>query len=196
MPSKALIEAIAVTVELTRGQVTRAAAAVMADDLAQYPEDQVIVALKRCRRELSRPMTIADVVARIEDGRPGPEEAWAHVFPMLGDESVSVVWTEEESQAFFACRSLEHDPVAARMAFLEAYRKAALDARTGGLPVRWSHCLGHDAAGREAVLVEAERLGRLPASVVAGLLPYRAPPAANVMALVDASRVAKTKEAA
>lgn len=188
--SEALLEAIAVTAELTGTQLSAPAAAVLADDLSRYPEGQVLIALTRCRREIRTRLTVADVVARIEDGRPGPEEAWAHCCSLLGDERLSIVWTAEEKAAFFACSALADDQVAARMAFLETYRKQALEARNQGLPVRWEHCLGHDAAGREPVLLEAVRLGRLKLDQVAGLLPHKPEANANAMELADKMRAA------
>ena len=96
-PTESLLQAIAVTAELTATQLSQSAARVMAQDLARYPEAQVLEALTRCRRELKGRMTIADVLTRIDDGRPDPEEAWA-MLPK--DEGSSVVWTEEMAQAF------------------------------------------------------------------------------------------------
>lgn len=175
MPTEQLLKAIAVTAELTGTQLSEAAARVLADDLSRYPESQVLASLTRCRREIRTRLTVADVVARIDDGRLGPEEAWAHCMPLLGDERASIVWTGEEKAAFFACSNLADDPVAARMAFLETYRKSVLEARNQGEPVRWEHCLGHNPQGREQVLVEAGRLGRLPMSQVKALFPPAKP---------------------
>ena len=76
-PSSKLNEAIAVTAELTGTVLSKVAAQVMAEDLARYPEAQVMGALTRCRRELKGRLTIADVISRLDDGRPGVEEAWA-----------------------------------------------------------------------------------------------------------------------
>lgn len=170
--SETLLQAIAVTAELTRTELSKPAARVMAEDLAQYPEHQVIAALARCRRELTRPMAIADVIARLEDGRPGPEEAWAMI-PQ--DEASSVVWTREMAEAFGVANPLiqSGDTVQARMAFIEVYRKLCQQARDSHTPISWSPSLGHDQAGRESVLIEAVEKGRLTANHVAGLLPYR-----------------------
>ena len=187
--SEPLLKAIAVTAELTGTQLSAAAAGVLAEDLSRYPEHQVMCALTRCRREIRTRLTVADVVARIDDGRPGPEEAWAHVSPMLGDESVSVVWTDEERDAFFVCAALADDPIAARMAFLERYRKAVMDARSEGRPLHWQHCLGHNPQFREAVLLEAVRLGKLSAPHVQGLLPHHEMPAPEVAALIQPKRL-------
>lgn len=181
--TETLLQAIAVTAELTNTQLSEAAARVMAQDLARYPEAQVLEALTRCRRELKGRLTIADVLTRIYDGRPDPEEAWAL---MPRDESSSVVWTEEMAQAFGVAYPLIRDgeTVSARMAFLERYRTLVREARDAGRPAKWMPSLGHDPMGRESVLLEAARLGRLSQSHVAGLLPHRQDPPQNVAALL------------
>lgn len=170
-PSEQLLQAIAVTAELTGTMLSQTAAHVMAHDLARYPEHQIMSALTRCRREVRSRLTIADVLTRIDDGRPGVEEAWANVSAALGDENVTVVWTEEEAEAFWVANALSEDPIAARMAFKEAYLKSIQRARDDGRQVKWSACLGHSGAGRESVLIDAARQGKLPKPYVAGLLP-------------------------
>lgn len=181
--SQALLDAIAVTAELTGTQLTKPAARVMAEDLARYPEAEILSALTRCRRELRGRLTIADVLTRIDDGRPGPEEAWA-MLPQ--SEADSVVWTDEMRMAHGTAYALIRDgeTVAARMAFLERYRTLCREARDAGTPVRWEPSLGHDPNGREAVLIEAQRLGRLKAEHVAGLLPHRAEPSRQLGAAI------------
>ena len=74
-----LAEALAVTAELTGTELSVAAAKVMATDLAAYPRQQVLGALARCRRELKTRLTMAAVIERLDDGRPGAEEAWAMI---------------------------------------------------------------------------------------------------------------------
>ena len=158
--SSRLSEAVAVTLELTGTTLSEVAARMMADDLARYPEQQVMGALTRCRRELKGRLTIADVISRLDDGRPGVEEAWA-MLPK--DEQTTVVWTVEMSQASAVVHDLldRGDEVAARMAFKEAYSKACQLARDSGEPVSWSASLGWDKSGRESVLKAAVAAGRL-----------------------------------
>lgn len=172
LASETLLQAIAVTAELTGTELSKSAARVMAEDLAQYPEPQVLGALTKCRRELRGRMTIADVISRIDDGRPGPEEAWAMI---PHDESGSVVWTNEMAEAFgIAYRQIEcGDTIQARMAFIEAYKARCQQSRDSRIPVKWVPSLGHDKAGREAVLLEAAEKGRLSLTHAQSLLPYR-----------------------
>lgn len=173
-----LLKAIAVTAELTQTELSIDAARVMCDDLSDYDEQQVLKALARCRKELKSRMTIAEVISRIDDGRPGPEEAWAMI---PKSESASVVWTDEMAEAFGICCKLieEGDTVQARMAFLEAYKDRVSRAREVGIKVQWIPSLGHDPQSREHVLMEAVEKGRLTAKHVAQLLPYREGSAAS-----------------
>lgn len=123
----------------------------------------------------------AHIVAQIEgaaanDGRPDADEAWA-IAMRADDEAVTVVWTDEISQALTAARPVlaRGDEVGARMAFKAAYGRLLTQARKELRPVRWVASLGHDVAQRDAVLQHAVELGQLPAPHVAALLPPPAP---------------------
>jgi hypothetical protein len=143
----------------------------MLGDLVRYPEAQVMGALVRCRRELKGRMTITDVVTRLDDGRPGVEEAWAMV-PKA--ESESVVWTEEMAKAMPAVHDLLNagDAVAARMAFKEVYQRLCQEARDKGIQVSWSVSLGWAVDGRESAIRGAVEKGRLTSAQAKVFLPY------------------------
>ena len=170
MPSTELAQAVAVTAELTGTELSKVAIQVMLDDLSRYPEQQVFGALTRCRREIKGRLTIADVISRLDDGRPGVEEAWA-LAPK--DEATTVVWTEEMAQAMSGARGLlaDGDAVGARMAFKETYGKLCQAARDRQTPVSWNVSMGWDKQGRETAILDAVRLGRLPASRAKAFLP-------------------------
>lgn len=165
--SKTVIQALAVTAEITGTQLSEAAARVFAADLARYPEMQILVALQRCRREVRGRLTVADVVGRLDDGRPTPDEAWAMI-PQ--DERQSVVWTDEMARAWGIANELE-DRIAARMAFLSAYRRLVQEARDSARAVKWTPSLGHDVVGRERAIEDAVAQGRISANQAALLLP-------------------------
>lgn len=160
MPSAALLEAVAVTTELCGRTLSDGAARVFVDDLGGYPEHQVMGALKRCRKEVRGALTVADVVSRLDDGRPGVEEAWA-MLPK--SESDSAVWTTETSQAFGVAVSLidAGETVAARLAFKETYLRLVQQARDAAQPVEWHITLGHDPRGRDGALMAAVQAGRI-----------------------------------
>lgn len=167
-----LHEAIAVTYAAMGQELTDAALAIITKDLSEYPAEDVLTALTRSRKELRR-ITLADILDRIPGGRPGAEEAWAIVAPALSDESVTVVMTEEMTQALSIASNLDYDPVAARMAFKDAYARLVALAKENKTPVKWRASLGHDANGREGPLMAAVEKGLLLPVYVQGLLPYR-----------------------
>jgi hypothetical protein len=143
----AILDALAVACELTGTELTPAAIRAMLTDLSGYAPDQVLAALARCRRELKGRLTLAAIIDRLDDGRPGPQEAWAMI---PTDEQDSVVWTDEMAEAYGLAAPLlaDGDRIAARMAFLEAYQAAVHRARAERRPPRWFPSLGMDPRGR------------------------------------------------
>lgn len=182
MPSIEVLEAVAVTAELCGRTFSESAARVFVSDLAGFKDAAVIAALARCRREVKGMLTIQDVVSRIDDGRPGAEEAWAQ---MPFDESQSVVWTDEMANAFGVARGLleEGEKVAARMAFKESYVRLVGEAREARRAVQWSPSLGHDPRGRDAVLADAVAKGRLDYDHAQSICPTLPPPSQKILSL-------------
>lgn len=183
MVSAKLLEAVAVTAELCGRTFSEAAARVFVSDISVYPEPAVMKALARCRKEVRGALTVADVVMRIDDGRPGAEEAWA-LIPM--DEHGSVVWTDEMAKAFGVASPLLNagEVVPARMAFKEAYNKLVSEARDAGVPVAWSASLGHDPNAREAAVLLAVDKGRLTLAQARDAVPSLPAPSSRVLSLV------------
>lgn len=166
-----ILQALAVTVELIGAEMTTQGRVAMVEDLAQYPERAIIGALHRCRREVTRnKLTLQDIIDRLDDGRPGPEEAWS-LYPK--DEDASAIVTAEMQQAMSAAWSLvqDGDKVAGRMAFLEAYRRIVAENRANGVPVKWEPSFGRDPRGREAALLVALQHERLTVDRCLALLP-------------------------
>lgn len=165
-----LIQALAATAELCGTNLSEAAAKLLLSDLSEYDERAVVAALSKCRRELKGRLTLAEIVSRIDDGRPGPEEAWA-VMPI--DEATTVVWTQEMSSAFWIAQPLidQGEIVAARMAFKEAYLKLLAEAREQRIPAKWTVSLGHAQDGRQPVIAAAVEKGRITHEFACRLLP-------------------------
>lgn len=160
-------QALAVTAEVCGTEFSEPAALAIIGEIEKHPELEVLKALKRCMTELTGRLTLAAIIDRIDDSRPGVEEAWAMI--PHGDESQTYVSTHEMAEAYGIVQHL--DAIAARMAFREAYGKIIARNRSADVPVGWFPCLGTDKAGREIVLSEAVRIGRLSQTQVAGLLP-------------------------
>lgn len=166
-------EKIAIAFELSGGvQLSEPAKRVLFAELDQYPSEQIEKALGRCRREVKGRLTPADIIQRIEDGRPGAEEAWAMV-PKTEDESA--VWTTEMAVAFGVIRDFMDDQdeqIAARMSFKAAYTRICAEARAQRHPIKWEWSPGHDESLRQRVLLEAVEKNRLTAARALELAPH------------------------
>ena len=123
-------------------------------DIQQKPLD---VAFRRARRELKWFPKIAELRELAgalpnagNDGRPGPEEAWARMPKGERMEEDSIIWCEEERAAYATCRSLllEGDHIGARMAFKERYERELAEARAHQAPARWTVSAGYDVEHR------------------------------------------------
>jgi hypothetical protein len=165
-----VIAALKATAELYGKTLSETAGTMLLNDLRKFTPDQILAALQKCRTELRTFPTVADIAARIADGRPGIEEAWA-MLPR--SESDSVVWTEEMAEAYGICRGLidAGDLVAARMSFKESYQQRVALARDKGWRVKWTPSLGHDKHARETALRDAVEKGRLTQGEAQKLLP-------------------------
>lgn len=165
-----LIQAIAATAELCGTNLSEAAAKLLLADLSQFDERAVLVALTKCRRELKGRLTLAEIISRIDDGRPGAEEAWAM---LPHDEATTVVWTDEMAEAWGTVRRLidEGEMVAARMAFKESYLRIITEAREERRAAKWTVSLGHDVAGRKSALLMAVAKRRITANHACALIP-------------------------
>jgi hypothetical protein len=108
-----------------------------------------------------RPASIIAILDTLHpDGRLSADEAWAMI---PRDEASSVVMTDEMAEAFGIAKPLldARDQIAARMAFKSAYERIVEAHRVAGIAPKWFPSLGHDKAGRDMVISEAVRMGRL-----------------------------------
>lgn len=109
----------------------------------------------------------ADIIAKIPTGHPSPEEAWSMVHQALGDEGATLVLTEPMRTAFWAADALAGDKIAARMAFLEVYRREVASAPAP----RWGVIAGWDMQRRQDVIDKAVSAGRLSLAAARQFLP-------------------------
>lgn len=184
MATSRVLEAIAVTAELCGKVFSPAAARQFAADLSPYPEEQVLGALERCRREVKGILSLADVISRLDDGRPGADEAWAL---MPRDETQSVVWTDEMAVAYGIALPLltMGDAVAARVAFRECYTRVVTLARCERRPAQWRLSPGRDPASRVQAIADAVEKGRLSRAHAMALLPDVANAQADALLLAQ-----------
>jgi hypothetical protein len=169
-----ILQALAVTAEICGTEFSVPAGKAMVAKLSLYPEQQVLKALDRCQNEITGRLSLAAIIDRIEDGRPGVDEAWATAI-CAGDETSTVVWTEETSKAFWVAETLikSGDMIGARMAFKDAYAKELINARSNRIPIKWNVSLGHDPVERDNAIKKAANLNLIASEYAVGLLAHR-----------------------
>lgn len=180
-----LLKAIAVTAELTGTEWSKEAALAVADELRGYPLADVKIALTECRKNLKGRLTLAEILDRIPSGHPGPEVAWATIAKAMGNEQLTLVWTDQMREAYGIASQLADDPVQARMAFKEAYLALVKQARQTGLKPVWSVSLGYDVKGRELAVSEAVAKGQIPYEQARKLVPMLPEPKQDVLAIME-----------
>lgn len=175
-----LEKAISITAELCGTNLSEAAGEMLADELEAYDLSQVMGALAKCRKELKTRLTMAAIIERLDDGRPGPEEAWA-MLPM--QESQSTVWTAEMAQAFGVAYPLitAGELIPARMAFKESYLRLVTQARDDKTPVDWCVTLGEDKSTHESILRQAVAKGRLKIEYAQQFYPHITAPEIQIL---------------
>lgn len=165
-----LVEVVKATYAVIGQEASDLQIAMTVEELSSYPEQNVLTALSRCRKEL-RKLTLADILDRLPGGHLGVEEAWSKVSQCMNNEQISIVWTDEMRQAYGAAAPLADDKVAARMAFKEVYTKLVNESRTSAKLPSWSVSLGFDKSLRQEAIEEAVRLNQISQSQASKLLP-------------------------
>ncbi|MFJ7141240.1 hypothetical protein [Pseudomonas protegens] len=159
-----LLLSLFATAEVMGQQLTQAAALLMVDDLREYTEPVLTVALRSCRIEGGR-LTVATILkhAQSADGRPGKDEAWA-IAMTTNDEFETVVLTDEIQLALAAAKPILDggDKIGARMAFIDAYQRFVSQAREDAKSVNWHVSVGFDANRRIQAVTKAMELKRIP----------------------------------
>jgi hypothetical protein len=158
-----LVEAVAVTAELTGSELSEAAIRAIVQDLSGYPQEQVFKALRKCRRELTGKLTLAQIISRIDGGHPSADEAWAQV--STDDEGRTLVVTKQAMAAMEDARHLlaDGDRVGARMAFKKRYEETLDRCRDRNEPPDWFVSLGSDRNSRAEVIADALAAGKITA---------------------------------
>lgn len=154
---------IAVTWNIMNGELSDPAKQLLLRTFSEYEDGAILLALERVRSECRGRITPADVIQRIDDGRPGPEEAWSIAQAAFGNENATVVWTPEISEAFYNIREMS-DKISARKAFLESYRRIVTTAKVEKRPIKWNVSLGGDSAQRVNAVRAAYNKGYLTAA--------------------------------
>jgi hypothetical protein len=163
-----VVKALQVVIAAIGSEAKPESIAVIAHELGQYPEPMVLGALARCKLECKFRLSLADVIERMDDGHPGPDEAWELV-PKT--ERETAVLTQEIVSSIPWDLVNSGDLVAARMAFRETYKRAVQEARASRRGPQWFPSLGTDPSLRAPALEKAQQQGRMGATAVRKLLP-------------------------
>ena len=149
--------------------------------LAQYPLEAMQLALDAhvCSAERGRFMPLpADLIAQLEamrfDGRPKAEEAWATAIRSM-DESETIIWTEETSEAWHSCAKelmLAGDKFNAGRGFIAKYDELVLLARRQNKPMNWQVTQGYNKDLRDQAIREAYKAKKLTQAQAVVLLPH------------------------
>ena len=101
-----------------------------------------------------------------------PNEAWSKM-PL--NEDMSVCWTREMRDAFFVARPLilNGDIIAARVAFIEKYKKLLSESRANNKIPKYELSLGFDRSMREEALNKALGENLITHEQVKEFLPYK-----------------------
>lgn len=176
MSTKSIVEAIAVTAELTQTTLNGPALAIMAKDLmAEFDEPTILAALTRCRMELTGRLSPAAIrkFAQESDTRPGGDEAWSIALRGF-DEAATIVTNDEIAEAMAVAQPILNagDKIGARVAFRDAYERIVRTARERGAGrPQWYPSLGYDPHGRSVAIEQAVARGLLSQERAAAFLP-------------------------
>lgn len=134
------VKALGVVLEMAGQEISEAAMDMMASELSQFEFGAVQNALRKCARECKYKITLAEIIDRIDDGRPSPEKAWQDVQHLTEDDAK--VLTTEQNQAYCMVSTALIDgdtsaKIAARQTFLQEYKRLCQESRDQAKPVQY-----------------------------------------------------------
>lgn len=198
-----IAKAVAVTAELTGTLLSEMALEVMVEELAVHDLASVLNALNRCRRELNGRLTLASVLERLDTGLPSADEAFALMAEAWRNEALTVVVPKIALDCSGPAANLfcSGDKTGARMAFRDAYNRAAAEALAKGGKVQWGVSQGHDREQARKALMQGYREGKLSRELLETRLPSEAVAerhevrTGNTLCLTDKTEALKRLEA-
>lgn len=173
MNDEKIMQAIAVTAELTGTQLSDNAMLVMAEDLLAYPLDKVLSALERCRRELKGRLTLAAILDRVDDGWQSAEEAFNTLVAGWENEHLSILTTHTAMHAAESASALFNagDKYRAGLAFKTAYERIVSEKKAKGIQPDWYVSAGLDKEQLAQLVTEAAATGKITNDYALALLP-------------------------
>jgi hypothetical protein len=166
-----LIDMISIQAEMKEQVMSDAVLKYLVTELQPYGFEPVMQALRKLGKESTYKINLAEVIKRIDDGRPSAQTAWAQC---PKNEEDSALLTEEQNKALCSVSHLMYcgDPIPARMAFLEKYNELIEESRASAKPVKYVLGAGSYKQGRiDAVKIGVEE-GKLLRSRACWMLQY------------------------
>ena len=120
----------------------------------------------------------------LNNGHPGPDEAWGLLLRLVTDERETGVLTDEMRTGWATCQPILDlgDEVGARMAFIDVYRRLVAEARQTGQMAHWTPTLGTAPTLRIQRLQEAVAARRISVDHAHSLLPGPTPTSLDAVA--------------
>ena len=173
MNDEKIMQAIAVTAELTGTQLSGDAMYVMGEDLLAYPLDKVLIAFGRCRRELKGRLTLAAILERIDDDWQSAEEAFNTLVAGWNNENLSILTTHTAMQEIGSASALFNagDKYRAGLAFKTAYERIVSEKKAKGIQPDWYVSAGLDKEQLAQLVTEAAATGKITNDYALALLP-------------------------
>ena len=132
----------------------------MINELIDYGFDPVMNALQKLGKESVYKVNLAEIIKRIDDGRPSAQVAWAEI---PKSETESKVLTNEQNIALCTVSAMIDDGelIPARMAFIEKYNELIEKSKANAEPVKYVLSAGFDKQGRIDAVSDAVQSGKL-----------------------------------
>ena len=173
-----VIHNLKVAFEVMGQDVSREATEVMASRLFRFTYPQVKAAIGRAIDESKYKITVAEIISRIDDGRPSPTQAWQSMSQFKESDAYYVpdemhrAWCGVSTDMEHADNSIK---IACRQSFLETYEKMCQESCDQGKPI--SYFLSQpQGIGREQkvleVITKAIAQGQITTDKAVAYLPH------------------------
>jgi hypothetical protein len=188
------LESLAVAFEVMGQETTETAVEFIANELYKHDFNAVQKAIKQACRECKYKITLADIISRIDDGRPSADEAWQEVYMLT--EWDSKIMTDEQIMAFCSVSTALQtgtttDQINCKKAFVDKYNKLVQEARAESRPVKYMLSMGSLSDGRVSAAIEAVAQGKMTQQAAVRLLPEYKDEILNIPLLPSQKEAAK-----
>jgi len=173
-----VLESLTVSLDMMGQDMNEASIQMMARELYSFPFEVVQKALRLAVRECKYKLNLAEIISRIDDGRPSPTQAWQSMSQFKESDAYYVpdemhrAWCGVSTDMEHADNSIK---IACRQSFLETYEKMCQESCDQGKPI--SYFLSQpQGIGREQkvleVITKAIAQGQITTDKAVAYLPH------------------------